>query len=154
MGIENFLIEEYQLISVENDRIGKSLISHCDESRFTQEWALKSSSDRLLWNGMPIKSRKLVTNCKGKRIILLLRNLADASCIRLSNYMIDHGTIFIMYHLSRHSEKDLSPLTWFSCPVVTWFRLGGTISQFKLRDILWRNWSRVKNIKNLNATKG
>ena len=154
MGMENFSVEEYQLTSVENDRIGKSLISHCGDSWFTQEWVLKSSRDRLLWNGMPIKSRKLVTNCKGKRITLLLRNLADASCIRSPNYVTDHGTIVIMYRLSRRPEKDLMPLMWCSRPVVAWFRLWGTISQFKLRDILWRNWSRVKNTKSLNVMKG
>ena len=32
MGMENFSVEEYQLTSVENDRIGKSLISHCGDS--------------------------------------------------------------------------------------------------------------------------
>lgn len=42
MGVENFSIEEYQLASVENDGTGKSLHSHCGDSRFMQERIPKS----------------------------------------------------------------------------------------------------------------
>ena len=154
MGMENFLVEEYQLTSIENDRIGKSLTSHCGDSWFTQEWVLKSSRDRLLWNGMPTKSRKSVTNCKGKRTLLLSGNPAAASCIRSASHVADHGTVVVRCRLSRRPEKGLLPLMWCSRPVAAWFRPWGTTSQFTLRDILWRNWSRVKNIKNLNVMKG
>lgn len=78
-GDGKLLNEEYQLTSVENDGIQKSLHSQCGDSRFMQERILKSQSDRLLWNGIPIKSHKLPINCKRKRIILLWRNLADTS---------------------------------------------------------------------------
>ena len=117
-GDGKLLNEEYQLTSVENDGIGKSLHSQCGDSWFMQERILKSQSDRLLWNGIPIKSHKLPINCKRTRIILLWRNLADASWIRSPNYMINHGASLITYHLSRHSEKDVPSVTWFSCPVV------------------------------------
>ena len=117
MGVENFLIEEHQLASVENDGTGKSLHSHCGDSWFMQERIPKSWSDRLLWNGIPAKSHTLPINCKRKRIIVLWRDLAEASWIRSPNYVINHGASFITYHLSRHSEKDVPSVRWFSCPV-------------------------------------